>query len=73
MNTQVDINTLTRLRLPQGDASMQQMRQQAMDWFTQNGLPRADEEEWRFTNTDPIAEINWTLPGGSYDAAGLYQ
>ena len=73
MNTQVDINTLTRLALPRGDASVQSLRERAMTCFTQRGLPQGNEEEWRFTNTDPLAEVAWTLPSGSYEVTALYR
>lgn len=71
--SQTDTSTLTRLPRPTGHGTLQTLREQAMTRFAQTGLPRADEEEWRFTNTDPIAEVGWTLPAGEYDIKELFE
>ncbi len=40
------------------------MRQRAAETFDALGLPPVTHEEWRLTNTAPIAKINFTVPSG---------
>ena len=62
----------TRLARPAG-GDLQALRESGMQQFLQTGLPKAKDEEWRFTNTDPLAEIAWQLPSGMIDAGSLIE
>ncbi len=67
---QPDISTFTRLSARASD-SLQALRERAMRRFQEVGLPRDDDEEWRFTNTDPLAEVSWTLPEAAHDVGEI--
>lgn len=71
MTTQLDISSLTRLRALAGAMDLQSLREAGLKRFSEVGLPTAKDEEWRFTNTDPIAEIAWQLPTEDADANEL--
>lgn len=64
---ELNIETFTRLARPAG-GDLQSLREAGMQRFLQTGLPKAKDEEWRFTNTDPLAEIAWQLPSGIIQA-----
>ena len=74
MTTQLDISTITRLARQPGLAgdTLAQLREAGMKAFIQRGLPAAHDEEWRFTNTDPLAEIAWQLTTDLLDAKEAY-
>ncbi len=61
MTAQRDISTFTRLSRHLADP-LQDLRERGLARFQQVGLPTQKDEEWRFTNTDPLAEIDWNLP-----------
>lgn len=60
--TQPDITCFTRLSESVAD-DLQPLREAGMRRFEATGLPGAKDEEWRFTNTDPLAEVSWQLAG----------
>ena len=70
--TQPDISAFTRLGLASA-GDLQSLREAGMRRFQAVGLPRANEEESRFTNTDPLAEVKWQLPTVTPQAAELCQ
>ncbi len=43
---------------------LRQMRQHAAETYAATGLPPVTDEEWRLTNTAPIAKINFQRSGG---------
>lgn len=71
MTTTVDISSLTRLRVTAAASDLQSLREAGLKRFSEVGLPTGKDEEWRFTNTDPIAEIAWQLPTQNADASEL--
>ena len=67
---QSDVSIFSRLHAGStGDA--QSLRQAGMRRFEAVGLPRMNEEEWRFTDTQPLAEVDWQLPERTPQAADL--
>ncbi len=46
---------------PKAEPWIQALRDAAFERFTQLGFPTTHNEEWRFTNTAPIARVNWQL------------
>lgn len=71
MSTQTDISTFMRLAGDLG-GDLRALRQAGLKRFEQTGLPAADDEEWRFTNTDPLAEVPWALPPVAVQADELF-
>src|ERR1700677_2777752 len=51
--------------------SFNTLRQTAMDRFNETGFPGRKEEEWRFTNLDPIIKTHFTLAASVRDAGDI--
>ena len=43
----------------QSKTSLHRTRKEAIRWFSQNGFPTVQQEEWRFTNVSPIGKIEF--------------
>jgi Fe-S cluster assembly protein SufD len=43
----------------QSGSALHQIRRAAFEHFSRNGFPTTHEEEWRFTNVAPIANVNF--------------
>lgn len=67
---QLNLESFARLNRPAG-GDLQSLRESGMQRFLQAGLPTDKDEEWRFTNTDPLAEVAWQLPTSELDASEL--
>lgn len=68
--TQPDVSVFSRLRLG-ATGDLQSLREAGMRRFEAVGLPQMHEEEWRFTDTQPLAEVSWQLPQHTPQAAVL--
>lgn len=44
---------------------LQNLRENAFEYFTENGFPTPQNEEWKYTNVAPIAREDWSAAGAS--------
>jgi Fe-S cluster assembly protein SufD len=63
---------------PGTPAWLEQLRRAAMSHFQEAGYPRADDEEWRFTNIAPVTRTRFNLApqeinDGAIERAAAYQ
>jgi Fe-S cluster assembly protein SufD len=60
-------------RSPGAKSWLSELKAQAMERFVELGFPSSREEEWRFTNVEPLAQTSFSLatPGASLSAADL--
>ncbi len=49
---------------------VERMRRLALEQFAERGFPSPHEEEWKYTNVEPIARHRWAQPGPGAQVAG---
>lgn len=50
---------------------LHKIRQDAIQWFSENGFPTMRQEEWRFTNVSPIGSVQFKSDGESSASVSL--
>ncbi|NMS37450.1 hypothetical protein, partial [Vibrio parahaemolyticus] len=53
-------------------AEMLAARKKAFSLFTETGFPSTKQEQWRYTNTAPIASVDWSI-GDVHHAAASHR
>src|SRR5687768_3805393 len=50
---------------------LKDLRERAFAYFTKNGFPVVQNEEWKYTNVAPIARENWSVADSAASAQNV--